>query len=126
MGNVLDMDDREWEYRREDLTADGINLVEGENLPGAFDVKEIVEYLPPWEAFCHEKCGFYQDFYLVKWKYPYSEVDYSKTENGCTWMIGATWEPDECLPAHLDALRYAAKKAWVMKHRDELLRERRK
>merc|ERR1712060_178572 len=96
-----------------------------------FKIRDITGYLPPWEAFCNEKCGFYQDFYQVRWEYPFSEVDYSRVENGCMATVGATWEPDECLPAHLDPLRLAAKRAWIKTQRekekqtaDEKLRER--
>jgi len=78
-----------------------------------FNMLGVAGYLPPWEAFCHRKCGFYQDFYLVRWDSPYSEEDYSLVENGCGDLPGATWEPDECLPAELNDLRIQAKRAWV-------------
>jgi len=109
-----------WHYRRENLKGDDRSgLVEGEATDIYFRVKEILAYLPPWESFCHEKCGFYQDFYLVKWDEPFSEVDYSKSPNGCATHVGATWEPDECLPAHLDPLRIEAKRKWIEGHKEE-------
>jgi len=115
----VDSEDREFAYRRENVRADDKNcMLEGENGGGFFRVRDIIGYLPPWEAFCHEKCGFWQDFYLVRWEYPFSEVDYSKVENGCTGVVGATWEPDECLPTHLDPLRLSAKRAWIKKRRE--------
>lgn len=79
---------------------------------GFFCLKDIVAYMPPWEAFCHAKCGFYQDFYKVRWAAPYSEVDYGNVENGCSDSLGCTWEPDENLPSGLDSLRTTTKKAW--------------
>jgi len=91
------------------------NLLEGEESGGAFGIQKIIGYLPPWEAWHSEKCGFYQDFYQVLWESPYSEVDYSSVENGCPCLKGSTWEPDECLPSDLDALRLAAKDAWIKK-----------
>lgn len=53
----------------------------------------------------------------MHWGAPYSEVDYSGVENGCPGVIGATWEPDECLPQHLDRFRIAAKKTYVVRQR---------
>jgi hypothetical protein len=115
----IDTQDREFAYRRESLhTDDKSGLLEGSNGGGFFQIRDIIGYLPPWEAFCHPKCGFYQDFYKVRWEFPFSEVDYSKVENGCIGNIGATWEPDECLPSHLDPLRLAAKRAWIKKKRE--------
>eukprot|EP00927_Polykrikos_kofoidii_P081656 TRINITY_DN7926_c0_g1_i1.p1 TRINITY_DN7926_c0_g1~~TRINITY_DN7926_c0_g1_i1.p1 ORF type:complete len:711 (-),score=120.82 TRINITY_DN7926_c0_g1_i1:138-2270(-) len=117
--SFFDKDDREWAYRRENVNGeDKSGLVEGEDGGGFWRVKEVTDYLPPWEAFSHERCGFYQDFYQVRWEHPFSEIDYSKVENGSTTGFGATWEPDECLPAHLDPLRLAAKKAWIKRHRE--------
>lgn len=117
-GAFLDRDNRTWAYRREALKPDdAAAAAEGEQAGGFFKVKEIIGYLPPWEAFCHEKCGFYQDFYQVRWEFPFSEVDYSRVENGSETDTGATWEPDECLPAQLDGLRMAAKKDWIAKRR---------
>jgi len=120
----VDTDEREWAYRRENIKIDDqITLTEGEDADGFFRIKDVIGYLPPWEAFHSEKCGFYQDFYQVKWQYPYSEVDYSSVENGCVGGAGATWEPDECLPAQLDALRLSAKKAWIKRRREQELRQ---
>mmetsp|Transcript_67519 Transcript_67519/g.197550 ORF Transcript_67519/g.197550 Transcript_67519/m.197550 type:complete len:644 (+) Transcript_67519:69-2000(+) len=115
-----DADDKEWTYRRENLRPDEkLSLTEGEDAGGFFKIRDIIGYLPPWEAFCHEKCGLYQDFYAVRWEFPHSEVDYSRVENGCAGTIGATWEPDECIPAHLDPLRVGAKRAWIKKRREK-------
>jgi len=117
----VDADDKEWTYRRENLRGDdklSLGLGEGEEGGGFFKIRDIIGYLPPWEAFCSEKCGFYQDFYQVRWDFPHSEVDYSRVENGSAATVGATWEPDECIPAHLDPLRVAAKRAWIKKRRE--------
>lgn len=117
--SFLDRSKKQWRYRREGVEVeDESGRAEGEDANGYFKIKDVIEYLPPWQAFCHEKCGFYQDFYLVRWEFPFSEVDYSKVENGCTTMVGATWEPDECLPAHLDSLRIASKTSWIKKQRE--------
>jgi len=116
----VDNEDKEYQYRREGVRGDDVkSLVEGEDSGSFFRIREITGYLPPWEAFCHEKCGFYQDFYQVQWEHPFSEVDYSSVENGCMSVTGATWEPDECLPAHLDPLRLAAKRAWIKRRREQ-------
>ena len=33
--------------------------------PNAFlsapQVKEVIGFIPPWEAFCNQRCGLYQD-----------------------------------------------------------------
>lgn len=92
-------------------------LEEGPDRMRFFKVSKIDAYLPPWEAFVHPKCGLYQDFYRVRWAPPYSEIDYSGWENGCQGVLGATWEPDECLPSCFDALRLAAKKNYLVQHR---------
>lgn len=96
---------------------------EGETRDGWFAVERLVQYLPPWEAFLHPRCGFYQDHYLVQWAPPFDEVDYSSTETGDE-MRGVTWEPDECLPENLDCLRMKTKKEWTERQRD-LERDRR-
>jgi len=115
----VDNQDRQFAYRRESLHIDDKSgLLGGTNGGGFFQIRDIIAYLPPWEAFCHAKCGFYQDFYMVRWEHPFSEVDYAQVENGCIGIVGATWEPDECLPSHLDPLRHAAKRAWIKKTRE--------
>eukprot|EP00929_Paragymnodinium_shiwhaense_P091645 TRINITY_DN5154_c0_g1_i1.p1 TRINITY_DN5154_c0_g1~~TRINITY_DN5154_c0_g1_i1.p1 ORF type:complete len:605 (-),score=155.24 TRINITY_DN5154_c0_g1_i1:181-1995(-) len=112
-------EDKEWAYRRDNIKGeDKSGLVEGEEANGYYKIKEVTGYLPPWEAFLHEKCGFYQDFYQVRWAHPFSDTDYSQIENGCEDAPGATWEPDECLPACLDPLRLAAKKAWLARQKE--------
>jgi len=80
---------------------------------GYFKVEALAEYLPPWDALLHPKCGFYQDYYMVRWGPPYNEVDYTDFENGSDALCGATWEPDECLPDDLDTLRLSAKRSWL-------------
>ena len=118
--HFVDGDNRAWSYRRENLRSDEKAVFEeGTDDNDLFKMKEILGYLPPWEAFCHERCGFYQDFYQVRWEYPFSEIDYSEFENGCVGATGATWEPDECLSAHLDPLRIAAKRAWIKTKREQ-------
>mmetsp|Transcript_38624 Transcript_38624/g.90746 ORF Transcript_38624/g.90746 Transcript_38624/m.90746 type:complete len:681 (-) Transcript_38624:116-2158(-) len=117
----LDMADKKFSYRRENLRPeDCSHLPEGDpdNPAGFFSVKDVLDYCPPWQAFYDEKCGFYQDFYLVQWASPFSEVDYTSCENGSAQVRGATWEPDECLPACLDALRIAAKEKWIKRRRE--------
>lgn len=116
---VYDGKDQEWNYRRENLSMEDPGLDKGtEDVVGFQQIQGIVNYLPPWEALSHEKCGFYQDFYQVRWANPYSEIDYASVENGCSGMKGATWEPDECLPAHLDTMRMAAKRNWCKGRRE--------
>jgi len=95
------------------------SLVAGEDSGGSFGMQKIIGYLPPWEAWHNEKCGFYQDFYQVLWDSPYSEIEYASVENGCVSQKGATWEPDECLPSDLDPLRLAAKHAWIQKRSEQ-------
>jgi len=114
--NFIDDEGKEHEFRRE---YKGNNPVptEGEEKDGYFKVMDIVGYLPPWEAFVHEKCGFYQDFYCVRWL-EHKDTDFSKTENGAT-ELGCTWEPDECIPSQLDPMRLAAKQAWVTARREK-------
>jgi len=114
---VYDSKDQEWNYRRENLSTEEPPLDKStEDVVGFQQIQGIMNYLPPWEALSHEKCGFYQDFYQVRWAHPYSEIDYASVENGCA--KGATWEPDECLPAHLDVLRMAAKRNWCKARRE--------
>lgn len=116
----VDKEEQEWAFRRENIKAESaVELLDGEDSQQFWRIKEVIGYLPPWEAFHHDKCGFYQDFYQVRWGFPFSEVDYSSVENGCASEKGATWEPDECLPAHLDPLRMAAKRVWIKKKRLE-------
>lgn len=79
--------------------------------PGYYDIKDITDFMPAWEAFCDKRCGVYQDFYLVRWDVPHSDTDFSASENG--GGKGLTWEPDECIPEHLDELRLRAKEAWL-------------
>lgn len=90
-----------------------------EEVLGFWKIEKIAGYMPPWEAY-HE-FGIYQDFYLIHWEHPFSDVDYSRTENGfCT--LGATWEPDECLPPQLDRIRLREKLAWIQRRKDAEVR----
>ncbi|CAK9050234.1 unnamed protein product [Durusdinium trenchii] len=92
-------------------------LVSGGDIPSGFwKIKTLSGYMPPWEAF-HE-FSLYQDFYLVLWDTPYERVDYAKEPNGCG-LPSATWEPDECLPPHLDELRLREKRSWIQRKRAE-------
>lgn len=76
-------------------------------------VDELVHYKPPWEAVVHEKCGLYQDYYLVRWASPHNKADYSDEVLGGSNFPGCTWEPDECIPDDLDTERVKAKQRWV-------------
>lgn len=117
----IDNKGRESHYRRDHVLEGAKEEVGEDNLvEGFFKIEKICRYMPPWEAFCHPKCGYYQDFYQVRWSHPYSEVDYSQCENGCADLVGSTWEPDECLPACLDRFRVQAKRNW---HAEQLERE---
>jgi len=106
-------DGKYWDHRRGPMVDNSPALDEGKDADGYWRVREVTQYLPPWVAFCHDRCGIYQDSYLLRWAPPYSEVDYGATETGWDEAPGATWEPDECLPTHLDSLRIAAKKRWI-------------
>lgn len=114
---------REFNYRRDNLS-DTNPAADSEARVGLCKVADIAAYRPAWEAFLDERCGLYQDFYLVRWGPPFSEIDYAKVENGCATMQGATWEPDECLPVHLDFLRLKAKGEWLKKKRMQEEQER--
>lgn len=116
----VDADDKEYSFRRENVRADAKFNYQPhpDQGDGYFQIRDVIGYLPPWEAFCHSKCGFYQDFYSVRWAHPFSEVDYSSVENGCSALTGVTWEPDECLPSYLDPLRAVAKRTWIKSRRE--------
>jgi len=105
-------------YRRDLFEKDEDDIPAGVEKDGFFCIKELAGYMPPWEAFCHSKCGFFQDFYKVRWADPYCDTDYRQVENGCTDEVGCTWEPDENLPTCLDSLRIKAKKVWLAKQVD--------
>mmetsp|Transcript_27428 Transcript_27428/g.63376 ORF Transcript_27428/g.63376 Transcript_27428/m.63376 type:complete len:668 (-) Transcript_27428:81-2084(-) len=92
---------------------------DGKEGDGLFKVKEVLAYLPPWEAWLHPKCRLYQDFFKVLWASPYEQTEYGDTENGVEGEPGTTWEPDECLPDSLDALRVEAKRRWVVQQREK-------
>lgn len=36
--------------------------------------------------------------------------------------LGATWEPDECLPPQLDRIRLREKKSWIERRKDAEVR----
>lgn len=121
----VDGEGKEWKHRREGLTGEEKPPTDGADGGGFFKMKEIIGYMPPWEAFADERCGFYQDFYQVRWEFPFSEVDYASVENGSKTEVGATWEPDECLPAHMDNFRLKAKREWIktMREKDAVKKE---
>lgn len=50
-----------------------------EGMSGQPQVKDIIDFMPPWEAFCTKRCGLYQDFYLVLWDDPKEML---------TWEVG--------------------------------------
>lgn len=102
-------------HRRNLIIDKALHLEDGVEGGGFWKVLEVAEYLPPWLAFTHPNCGIYQDFYLIRWAPPHNNVDFSTTESGYEDAVGATWEPDECLPIQLDGLRQAAKRKWVIK-----------
>lgn len=112
--NFVTGDGASFSHRRarmyEEMPKEAVDLEQG-----YYSVEALTEYMPPWEAFVHPKCGLYQDFYAVRWAGPFQDTDYSDTEQGCDGAVGSTWEPDECLPDDLDQLRIAAKKTWVEK-----------
>jgi len=114
-----------YSHRRAKLRSDNPSD-DGESRDGWFLVHSILEYMPPWEAFVHPQAGVYQDFYMVRWAAPHDNADFSKVENGCSGVLGATWEPDECLPDELDQLRVAAKQQWVEKQKARELQELKK
>jgi len=97
---------------------------EGEASEGWFAVQGLADYLPPWEAFLHPKCGIYQEFYMVQWGAPHNKTDYAYVEHGCDTQAGATWEPDECLPEDLDSLRVGVKRRWAEQQKEREGRER--
>jgi len=96
---------------------------EGEATEGWYKVHSLAEYLPPWEAFLHPKCGIYQDFYMVQWGPPHNKTDYTYHEHGSP-TLGATWEPDECLPDDLDAFRVLTKKRWADQQKEREQKEK--
>jgi len=127
--SVPDSSGKEWHYRREQTrTSEKLNLSatsgEPDPAPGSWNVRDINGYMPPWEAICHERCGVYQDFYQVCWDKPFQAVDYSRVENGCPGVPGATWEPDECLPADFDGWRIFVKKEWAKRKREQEAKEK--
>mmetsp|Transcript_19678 Transcript_19678/g.52533 ORF Transcript_19678/g.52533 Transcript_19678/m.52533 type:complete len:550 (-) Transcript_19678:42-1691(-) len=107
-------------YRRLLQDEHSVPLAKGEDGDGVWRLSEVLQYLPPWVAFSHPRCGIYQDFYLIRWAPPYASKSYQNTENGCEEAEGATWEPDECLPPDLDGLRLEAKRRWLASHRQEV------
>lgn len=99
-------------HRRSPLRND--TCPEADDLPaGWYKVDRLLEYLPPWEALAHPKCGLYQEWYLVLWAPPHLMDSYANTAQGSEQHPHATWEPDECLPDDLDLLRKSAKRRWL-------------
>ena len=95
-------------------------------MPGRFRIADITGYMPPWEAWCHEHAGFYQDFYRVLWKddkgTAWAGMNLSKVENGAE--AGSTWEPDDCIPASLDGMRLREKTRWLKRKHDQEQKEK--
>mmetsp|Transcript_9907 Transcript_9907/g.29629 ORF Transcript_9907/g.29629 Transcript_9907/m.29629 type:complete len:660 (+) Transcript_9907:46-2025(+) len=113
-----------WHRRQMQLGKGPPGEGEGEASQGWYTVQGLAEYLPPWEAFLHPKCGLYQDFYMVQWAPPHNKTDFSFMENGSGGPPGATWEPDECLPEDLDSLRMVVKRRWADQQREKEAKER--
>lgn len=109
---------------RRQIQSRGPPAAESEVSEGWYSVQGLADYLPPWEAFLHPKCGVYQDFYMVQWGPPHNKTDFSHSEHGSETMTGATWEPDECLPEDLDSLRLIVKRRWADQQREREVRER--
>eukprot|EP00439_Symbiodinium_sp_Y106_P004352 s3487_g1.t1 len=110
-------------YRRPEVKDSDIPVdSEDEAMPGRFRIADITGYMPPWEAWCHEHGGFYQDFYQVHWKdekgTPWGALNFSKVENGAV-ETGSTWEPDDCIPPSLDGMRLREKAKWLKRKRDQ-------
>ena len=83
--------------------------------------------MPPWEAWCHEHAGFYQDFYRVHWQddkgTAWAGMNLSKVENGAA-EAGSTWEPDDCIPASLDGMRLREKTRWLKRKHEQEQKEK--
>jgi len=119
--NYVDGDGKVHRYRRRRMcTVPPKELGKTESLPSqTYAVDALVDYMPPWEAIFHRKCGLYQDYYLVQWAPPHDEVNLKETECGSD-KLGCSWEPDECLPDGLDADRVNAKELWLSKEHTPL------
>ena len=118
--SYIDQNDKEHKFRRDKLVAKD-QPDEEDAKEGFWKIDDIVGYMPPWEAFCNQRCGLYQEFYQVKWD-KFQETDFSNVENGCS-DLGSTWEPDECLPPHMDGLRLREKQAWAKRKKDQEYKE---
>eukprot|EP00929_Paragymnodinium_shiwhaense_P064998 TRINITY_DN32631_c0_g1_i1.p1 TRINITY_DN32631_c0_g1~~TRINITY_DN32631_c0_g1_i1.p1 ORF type:complete len:709 (-),score=138.25 TRINITY_DN32631_c0_g1_i1:23-2149(-) len=94
---------------------------DGKRPDGMFEVEEFLDYLPPWAAFAHPKCGTYQDWYLVKWSEP-ARADYSACEHGGS-EPNTTWEPDEILPDRFDQMRSSVKVKWMHKQKEREMKQ---
>ncbi|CAE7367088.1 unnamed protein product, partial [Symbiodinium natans] len=120
----LDADDKSHDYRRTNVKETD-NVSDGEEVAppnGFWQISDITGYMPPWEAFCHERGGFYQDFYQVQWKKPLNKADHAKVENRGD-EPGSTWEPDDCIPPCLDGLRLREKGKWLKRKREQEQKE---
>ncbi|CAE6914752.1 unnamed protein product [Symbiodinium sp. CCMP2592] len=95
--------------------------------PDGFRIADITGYMPPWEAWCHEHAGFYQDFYRVHWQddkgTAWAGMNLSKVENGAA-EAGSTWEPDDCIPASLDGMRLREKTRWLKRKHEQEQKEK--
>lgn len=120
--SFTDSDGQHYAHRRK-LTTRSRPSSEEKPSEGLYRASGLQEYLPPWEAFTHPKCGFYQDFYLVKWAPPHDKIDYKDDANGGD-ELGSTWEPDECLSVDMDSLRALRKSEWLLKQKAREAKER--
>lgn len=89
---------------------------------GCYKINHLVSYLPPWEAFLHPNCGFYQDFYSIRWAAPHDTADFAACENSAG-AAGLTWEPDECVSEDLDMWRAKAKRQWAEEQKVRQIQE---
>ena len=127
-GKRLDAEGPDFTHRRPDVKDMDIPAEsEDEAAPGRFSIADITGYMPPWEAWCHEHAGFYQDFYQVQWKSDkgtaWARMNLSKVENGAI-EAGSTWEPDDCIPPSLDGMRLREKTKWFKRKRDQEQKEK--
>lgn len=87
---------------------------QGETTSTHFACHGIKGYLPPWEAMLHKSCGLYQDYYLVHWE---DETSIKPNVESSSHLAGCSWEPDECVPDDMDAIRIEAKEEWLKEER---------
>eukprot|EP00427_Karlodinium_veneficum_P020626 CAMPEP_0169100982 /NCGR_PEP_ID=MMETSP1015-20121227/21386_1 /TAXON_ID=342587 /ORGANISM="Karlodinium micrum, Strain CCMP2283" /LENGTH=632 /DNA_ID=CAMNT_0009161977 /DNA_START=25 /DNA_END=1924 /DNA_ORIENTATION=- len=106
--SFLDANGKEHKHRRSKMRK--TKPARGSTTRTRFACRDLVGYLPAWEAVLHKKCGLYQEFYLVHWEDNTSNLQ--DTESG-SHISDCSWEPDECVPDDMDVYRMRAKKAWL-------------